>query len=202
MLAWQSYALLEFMAVSVAPLVLYQGMVIADWHWKVSLILFVFYSCAGLVAGGLAGVVLEVAKRSDNVRTFRAAGTLTLALAFAANLAINAPDPAVLTGTGFLVSILAGIIVFRPLAARFGLSANPWVAAFSLLLICRVDHQLRGDSTLLRCAVAIALQALLAGASLATGGLWRGRTGRLLYQAGAVAAGIADVRGKLQAALK
>lgn len=76
MIAWQAYAILEYAGVTLIPLARYH-MVIADWHWKLSLELFGLYSAAGLLAGGLAGLVFR--------RNFPACAGLTLTLALLAH---------------------------------------------------------------------------------------------------------------------
>ena len=55
MIAWQVYAVIEYPATTLAPLVIYKPMVVAAWHWRLSLLLFGFYTLAGMVAGGFGG---------------------------------------------------------------------------------------------------------------------------------------------------
>jgi hypothetical protein len=107
MIAWQVYGVVEYGATTLAPLVVYRPMVIAAWHWKLSLLLFGFYTLAGILTGGFAAVLFTALKRDESKKSqLKTIGTLTLALAFLANLIVGAPEPATLMFSAIVVALL------------------------------------------------------------------------------------------------
>ena len=75
-------------------------MSLADWYWKLSGILLMFYAAAGFATGGIAGALTA----GRNPRT---AGTLSLTLAFLVNLvAVRGGWPSVLAASVFAAALL------------------------------------------------------------------------------------------------
>ena len=198
MAAWQAYAIVEYAATTLLPLLLYKNMVIAEWHWKLSLTLFGFFTVAGIVAGGIGAVLFAALKKAPlDHRDYKALGTLTLVLAFVANLLKGDHE-----ASTFMVAILlAGMVIwsFWPStwSKRLSLLVNPWGASLLLLTVGRVNYDmLNGRSVFIRAGVSIALISGFAAVSiLATGIRRKTRAGGLLKEGAAVACGAMVVLG-------
>ena len=89
MIAWQVYGFLEYTALTVIPLWRYSDTKIAAWNWYWNFVLLGFYTVAGVVAGGIGGALFGGSKITDTRnqhQRLRSIGSLTVALAFLANL--------------------------------------------------------------------------------------------------------------------
>jgi arylsulfatase A-like enzyme len=168
MIAWQVYGVIEYAATTLAPLIVYRPMVIAGWHWKLSLLLFGFYTLAGTIAGALGGMVLTAltkpepeSKKADHKKI----GTLTLGLAFIANLVAGAPEPATLAFSSIVAATLIWSL-WSGRAERFALTASPWATALFLLLAAWLNNEvLAKHSLLIRCLGTVLITCAFVGAS-------------------------------------
>jgi len=167
MIAWQVYGVVEYAATTLAPLVVYRPMVIAAWHWELSLLLFGFYTLAGIVTGGFAAVLFTALKRGESKKSqLKTIGTLTLVVAFIANLIVGAPEPATLTFSAIVAAILIWSLLSETRAERFALVASPWAAAFSLLLAAWVNNEaLARQSLVMRILCTLVIAGALVGVS-------------------------------------
>jgi len=167
MIAWQVYAVIEYAATTLAPLVMSKPMVIAAWHWKLSLLLFGFYTLAGIVSGGFAGVLFTVLTRGESTKAqLKAMGALTLVLGFIANLVAGVPEP----GTLISSEIVAVILIWSQLsengAERYALVASPWATAVFLLLAAWVNNEaLARHPLLVRCLFSLVIAGVFLGIS-------------------------------------
>ena len=186
MIAWQVYALIEYAGSTLAPLLLYKNMMIAAWHWKLSLLLFGFFTIAGIVLGGIGGVAYGVWKKMPLGSTWqgRAIGTLTLVLAFIANLMLGRPDLFTLIVSALVAGMLIWSLSSRDHSGWFTLVANPWWTILFLLAVAKTNYELlETRSALLRCAVSTILVVVFSGISIlrnrirvstrGAGGAWR-----------------------------
>jgi arylsulfatase A-like enzyme len=190
MIAWQVYAVFEYAAVTLAPLLMYRNMTIAAWQWKLSALLLFFYSLAGAILGALGGVLVSVIARSrvPGQEVFKTVGTLTLVTAFLANQFLRAREPA-----SILLSIFVAIVLIWSLTSEnrgrgLGLFANPWAIVPFLLGIGYINHEtLTSRSVVLRSLVTLALAGLFWGASVWSSRIRQPRrTAGILRQASAV----------------
>jgi arylsulfatase A-like enzyme len=167
MIAWQVYGVVEYAATTLAPLVVYRPMVIAAWHWKLSLLLFGFYTLAGIVTGGFAAFLFTALKRGESKKAqLKTIGTLTLVLAFIANLIAGAPEPATLTFSAIVAAILIWSLWSEARAERFALVASPWATAVFLLLTAWLNNEaLARHSLLLRCFCSLVIAGVFVGMS-------------------------------------
>ena len=142
MIAWQVYAVIEYAATTLAPLVVYKPMVIAAWHWKLSLLLFGCYTLVGMFAGGFAGILLTSLTRVENTKAeLKTIATLTLVLGFIANLLVDVPEPATLMFSIIVVATLIWSLSSTTRSERFAVVGSPWVVAFFLLLAAWVNNE-------------------------------------------------------------
>jgi arylsulfatase A-like enzyme len=160
MIAWQVYAVIEYAATTLAPLVMYKPMVIAAWHWRLSLELFGFYTLAGVVTGGFAGVLFTALTRGESKKAqLKTMGTLTLVLGFIANLIAGVPEPVTLMFSTIVAATLIWSLSSTTRAERFASVGSPWVVVFFLLLAAWVNNEgLARHSLLIRglCTLIIA----------------------------------------------
>ena len=193
MVAWQVYAIVEYAASTVVPLLLYENMVIADWHWKLSLLLFGLFTLGGMAAGGIGCVVFAVLKRTpveNPQRDCKAVGTLTLVLAFVANLARGEREPSTIMVAVALAGMLMWSLSSEMRERRFSLLANPWATSLFLLIAARIGYGvLHGRPLFIRSAAGLALLAAFAGVSIVSTRLWGKRRGGRWWQEAAVVAG-------------
>jgi arylsulfatase A-like enzyme len=194
MLAWQVYALIEYAASTLTPLLLYKNMMIAAWHWKLSLLLFGMYTVAGIVLGGVAGVAYGAWKKVplDNTGQGRAIGTLTLVLAFIANLMLGRPDPFTLMVSAVVAGTLIWSLSSKLWSGAFTLAANPWWTVLLLLVVAKTNYELlETRSSFLRGAVSIAIVSAFAGLSILRNRIWGSkRAGASLGHPAAVLCGV------------
>ncbi|HEY1758420.1 MAG TPA: sulfatase [Bryobacteraceae bacterium] len=141
MLAWQAYAVTEFAFATITPEARYH-MPLEPWYWKLSLILLVFYSVAGLAAGGIfSGLVRVSAPPFQGSQRDQTLGTLTLVVAFLANLVVaGGLRPAVIAALA-LAGVLIWACVSESASRRFALLGNAWVAASFLLITAWADNE-------------------------------------------------------------
>jgi arylsulfatase A-like enzyme len=156
-IAWLAYGAVEFAFVGVAPA--RYGMFLADWYWKLSGILLIFYVAAGLATGGILGAVTA----GRNPRT---AGALSLTLAFLVNLAaVRGGWPSILAASVFAAALLWSLKA-PPRGKQPGLLTNPWAAASFLMIAAWTDNgELLRHSFAVRfagVAIVLAVFALLA----------------------------------------
>jgi arylsulfatase A-like enzyme len=156
-IGWLAYAVVEFAVVGVAPE--RYGMSLADWYWKLSGILLLFYLVAGFATGGIVGALTAG-------RNPRMAGALSLTLAFLVNLAaVRGGWPSILAASAFAALLLWSLSA--PLRAKqLGLLTNPWAVASFLLITASTDNkELLRHSVAVRfagVAIVLAVFALLA----------------------------------------
>jgi arylsulfatase A-like enzyme len=167
MIAWQVYGVIEYAATTLAPLLVYRPMVVATWHWKLSLLLFAFYALAGIVIGGFgAGLFTALTTNENNKRHLRTIGTLSLVLGFIANLVAGKPEPATLMFSISVAAVLSWSLSSEHRVERFALLSSPWMVAFFLLLAAWVNNEaLGGHSLLIRCLSTLLIAGTFVGIS-------------------------------------
>jgi arylsulfatase A-like enzyme len=135
MLAWQAYAVIEYAASTLAPLVLYRNMAIARWHWELSFLLFGAYSIAGILLGGAAGLILgATGLRGERLgASLKAMGTITVALGFLANQAAGTRNVVVMGFCAVWAGMAGGSVISEAWRERFRLFANAWAAVLMML---------------------------------------------------------------------
>ncbi|MGH9673992.1 MAG: hypothetical protein ACRD44_12495, partial [Bryobacteraceae bacterium] len=140
-LAWLVYAAAEYGDVVVIPLARWNHM-LSHEHWQWTVILLAAYASIGAAAGALAGLVAAW-RFPGRAGATSLGATITLPIAYAANLLRATPDRGIIiTAAGcVLVCIAAGIALRRD--RRLGwwtYLASPWLAAAIML----VPHRLEG----------------------------------------------------------
>ncbi len=170
MIAWQVYGVIEYAATTLAPLVAYRPMVVAAWHWKLSLLLFAFYTLAGMVTGGCGAIlVTALTKPSAEIskRQLKTVGTLALVLAFTANLIVDKPEIATLIFSISLAIRLIWSLSSGTRAERFAWVASPWLVTFFVLLAAWVNTDLLARrSLLIRCICSLVIAGAFLGMSV------------------------------------
>jgi len=154
------------------------------WHWQLTAMLIGAYLLAGIVFGGLAGLLVSVLRtrtswldNGDSAVTLEGAATLTLLAAFAINLLVFPHWPsgklallAMCVGLG--VAVLAGMRSAQ-WSERLGLLASPWVVSALLLGVGQgagfmqlqdLGRELGARNWLWLGLLAVALTVLIAGA--------------------------------------
>ena len=198
LVAWLAYATVEFAAAAIAPLVAYSGMTIADWYWKLTLLLLAVYAAAGLLLGALAGLLPSGGDHPEekHPRRYLVTGALTVAAAFVVNTATGSREPACLTvGIGVTAMLLLAVRS-KLWRERLSLVANPWGTAVLLLAAARWGSEmLRQQGPVVRCAAVIVALLAFAGLSILKDRILRPRAGSPLRQAAAIAAGMLAVFG-------
>jgi arylsulfatase A-like enzyme len=136
MIAWQIYAVMEYAASTLAPLVLYRNMAIAGWHWELSGLLLGVYSLTGALLGGAAGILLSAAQLPhDRVGgALKTLGTITVVLGFFANQLAGPRDGVVLAFCVVLAAIAGGSVISEGWRQRFRLFTNAWAGVAMLLV--------------------------------------------------------------------
>ena len=192
MIAWQVYALLEYVLLTIVPL-RHGHMVIAGWNWRWNLVLFGFYSAAGLLAGGLGGVLLGGPKalpESARHQRLKTIGSLTLLLAFLGNAYANGVALSTILLTASIGCLLLLSLHSAAWAERLVYFSNPWGVAMLLLLIGWAGGDGIGNRGRLLAAAAGAIPAMVfLGACVAAAGVRRTRRLNLFAQTAAVAGG-------------
>jgi arylsulfatase A-like enzyme len=164
MITWQVYAVIEYAATTLAPLVMYKPMVIAAWHWKLSLLLFGFYTLVGIFAGGFAGILLTLTRVENTKAQLKTMATLTLVLGFIANLLVDVPEPATLMFSIIVVATLIWSLSSTTRSERFAVVGSPWVVAFFLLLAAWVNNEgLARRSLPIRCICTLVIAGAFVG---------------------------------------
>ena len=93
-------------------------------------------------------------------------GTLSLVLAFIANLVAGAPEPATLMFSTIVAAILSWSLWSEARAERFASLASPWVVTFFLFLAAWVNNEaFRGHSLLMRCLCSLLIAGAFVGVS-------------------------------------
>jgi hypothetical protein len=137
--AWSAYALIEFFSSSVLFRLMRPYATFTAWHWQLTAMLVAAYLLAGVLLGGLAGIVLSVPGfgRAGSAVMLEGSATLTLLLAFALNILSFPRWP---QGKLFLLVLcvaLGAVVVIgmrsEKWSERLGLLTNPWVVASVLL---------------------------------------------------------------------
>jgi arylsulfatase A-like enzyme len=199
MIAWQVYALIEYTALTVVPLWRYSNMKIAGWNWHWSLVLFGFYTVAGLIAGGTAGAVFGGWRSRDPRNSqpqLKSIGSLTLVLAFLANLLTEDLKIAPLLATAIIACTLIWSLLSETWGKRLDLLANPWVIATLLLFAAwngNAPHGLRAK--IIRFAIGMAVMGVFIGASIASVRFKRTLSPRVLRYALTISAALLIVFG-------
>ncbi len=134
--AWCAYAVVEFVFSSILYIVVRPYAIFTPWLWRMTGLLVAAEAGAGFVLGALAGLAAwKLGRRGPGAA--QACATMTLAIAFAVNVAANP-----LTLNGKFVLIGAGIAFAAILAAasssgswagRLGWLTNAWVVSGLLL---------------------------------------------------------------------
>jgi arylsulfatase A-like enzyme len=135
-LAWIAYGLVEVILSASAQMWRAPEVVIPGWQWRLIAMLMGAYAAMGIVTGAMAGVLLKVIRRDRMPGTTRTAATLTIALAFFANLIVAAdfrgPELVGLAVSFLLVMSLSGALM-SDWFKRILLLASPWTASLLLL---------------------------------------------------------------------
>jgi arylsulfatase A-like enzyme len=210
MIAWLAFGVLEYAATTIAPLWSYRGLTIAAWHWKLSAVLFGLYALAGMVCGGLGGLLLS--RKAEAPATeggrLQALATATVAAALIANQLAGVIAPFTLLGCVGVI-VCAGLgLSSESWRTRLCLFVNPWGATAIILLIGRVaDERMRHQAVAFRSAATLGLLGVFAIASLAFARKWPRRRvisavrpGAVVFGSGILAcAGALMLDGGLQA---
>ena len=187
MIAWQVYAVVEYTALTVVPLWRYQDMTVAGWNWHWNFVLFGFYTVTGLIAGGIGGVLFGGSKTMaarNRQQRLKSVGTLTLALAFLANLLTVRLDSSTVLVIVLVTCALIWSLFSETWAERFVFFANPWGTAVILLGAPWIGNQILGRRPLIvHLAAGIALIAAGIGISIAVARLKRSPHPRVLLHA-------------------
>ncbi len=142
--AWSAYAIAEFASSSVLFRLVRPYAVFTAWHWELTALLVCAYAAAGIVLGGLAGLLVGILEQktswlrdSDTAVALEAAAVLTVIVAFTLNLLCLPSWPAgKLPFLVFCVCMAAVVLAAmrsKQLSQRLGLLTNPWVVAGVLL---------------------------------------------------------------------
>jgi arylsulfatase A-like enzyme len=142
MIAWQTYAIVEFAFTALAPQTRY-GLSLADWYWKISLILLISYTVAGLILGAIAGMAVGALNclPSSGQRRYQIAGAFTLALAFAANLATGNSRWPTLVAALLFAALLVSKLFSEVRSSRLWAMSNPWGCSLFLLSVGFLDNE-------------------------------------------------------------
>ncbi len=114
LIAWLAYGTVEFVLCCVLPVAGSAEKTFSPWGWRLAGILFAAYAVAGIVLGGIAGAMLLRGARRER---YVFAGTLTLVLAFLANLVAAEPlarSENISLGVGLLVAAALAGAIFSP----------------------------------------------------------------------------------------
>ncbi len=132
---WAAYAVVEFLAVSLSPLLFLPDSMLAIWHWRISGILVLLYAALAVVTAlpiGLALARSSIGYREDRLRA-------AAALAIAALFTISPPSTGAirlgsyvsLAASAALSIVLAAILARPSLAQRAPWLTNPWFVSIA-----------------------------------------------------------------------
>src|SRR5690348_13284139 len=166
--AWLAYAILECLAACLIPLATGRYGVMSPWGWRTEAILVASYALAGLMLGAVAGFILG-GRATDDVRTVRAAGTLTLVFGFIVNLASTRGIPksqyAPLAIALLLSAILMAGLCLPTWRHRTRVLSNSWLVGSLLLVAPLLTRAMpSGNSSIVRVGVVGLVMALVGGA--------------------------------------
>lgn len=114
------------------------------WHWELTALLICAYLAAGILLGGLAGLIVGFLEQKtgwlrngDTAVALEGAAVLTLIVAFALNLLALSRWPsgklAFLVFCACIAAVVLAAMRSERLSERLGLLTNPWVVAGVLL---------------------------------------------------------------------
>jgi arylsulfatase A-like enzyme len=173
---WLVYGFVEFALSCAVPLWLEPDVELLGWQLRPIALVFAVYLVVGVIVGGASGALLawtESRKRDNVGQPHHFAAALTLALAFAANLArawpLVASEYVALMIAIILGGLFAGALVSSLWRERVACLANPWAVSLLLLTapwvnrVALIDH-----STIQKAAASI----LMLGSVVMLVALW------------------------------
>ncbi|HEY7335273.1 MAG TPA: sulfatase [Bryobacteraceae bacterium] len=190
--AWLVYGALETLLSVGAKLHSQPDMSLMPWQWRLIAMLCAVYVAGGAVLGGLAGSLLAATGRAEVPGAYQFAASLTVTLAFGANLIASRP----LTGAEGIALAVAALLTIGFLMALFRENtsnrlrwlASPWTVSLLLLGAPWTAQEAlsSGHSAVLRGAAALVFLGFVAAGSKF---LDRLRGGRIPTAARQLAAG-------------
>jgi arylsulfatase A-like enzyme len=184
--AWLIYGTVESVLSISIQLWRFREMEVLPWQWRFIGLLMGVYVTAGLLLGGIGGLLLRLAKLDRTPASNRVLASLTITLAFIVNL-VSAWPPARSEYVALAVSfLLAGALAAALFSKRFEklqFVASPWTASLLLLGAPWLSREALSGSALSKTLFSVFLLAAILAVAAIGNRVRRGRGAPVFAQA-------------------